>query len=279
MLFRSNRGKELANIFQIDFFDDLLQEIQDLYIKTGYLLHSSNRLTYPTFRCGSSDNQVFLTRGQLPWEVDKMSGLGTLASVGNNSEMISWEEMFDIEPTPILDWFAEFENTVRWSDCYQLPQNVKYLNIKGKSAYGYWQNNIDDNSLILCRENDNSASRQYWLLDLSEHMAIYKIPEWKVNDKEYLRIALALRVKARNYPSIQVQQMGTISKVKIDYLLPPAEQNFFELYSWPDFELYNCSDIKKSKWNRIVYQDVWPYFEIMFSRLGFQIIDKENKEK
>lgn len=265
-----NRGKELANIFLLEYDDDFLQEMQKLYIKTGYLLDSPNRLTYPSFRCCLADCNFLLTRGQLPWTVNKMSGLGTLASEYSNTELTVWEEMFDIEKTPILEWFAQFIKTVQWSD-YQLPQDVEYLNIIGKPTNRYWQKNIDNNSLTLCREHNNIDFRQYWLIDLSKRRAIYKVPKWQANDNEYLRIALALRVQAKNFPIVRVQHMGDISKVEIDYLLPPAEHNFFELYSWP----YN----NKPQWNRIVSKDVWPYFKVMFSRLGFRIINKDNMEE
>jgi len=264
------RGKELANIFEFDYSDAFFKYIQELYVASGYLLHLNNRLTYPSCKAGTLDGNIYLTRGQMPWNVHMMSGLGSLSLQTHDEIMPSWEDMFNIMTKPIMEWFTEFEKTICWTDCSNIPSNIEYANITKKSTYGYWQNNLDTHSLILCREKNNFGQQQYWLLDLAKRNAIYGIPDWRVDNLEYLRILLALRIQANNFPVVKVQQMGNIARVVVDILMPPYEQNFFELYSWPNIVQSNLDGLD-ARLNRIVSWNVWPYFEIMFARLGFKI--------
>ena len=68
------------------------------------------------------------------------------------------------------------------------------------------------------------------------------IPVWRIDDfrtigqsgsGEYRRIACALLDHIGELPPILVSFKDWIARIKLGYRLPPAEEDFFKLYSWP----------------------------------------------
>lgn len=259
------RGMQLSEVYnaigELKTEKDILENIRELYIKTGYMLHRNNRLTYP-LTVYAKVEQVYLTRGQLPWTVTGMSGLGTYMKEMNIGTLKDLTDMFHIEKHDIKKWYHAFESGISWCNIDILPNEVEYINITENTTIGYWVTNPPRKGVTVCRDKRN-GERVYKLLRIFDTVESYTLPSWRVDNGEYLRIALALRIKADQTPVLTVKRDDKIAVLFFGYLLPPAEQNFVELYSWPTE--------KKSRWERIVSIQLLPVFIDLFKRMGYDI--------
>ena len=260
-----NRGDALAEILTNDTVNpELIEEIRDLYIRTGFLLHKANRLTYPNLKY-SSYGDIYFSRGQTPWTVNHISGLALFATECNQENtLINWEEMFCIEEKSIMHWYEQFEKALNWSVISTLPADVEYINISESQYQGYWQKHSPKSGITLCR--DQRGVQQYQLIKITDKYMRCNLPDWRVAGKEYIRIALALRIQSDRVPSVTIRQDGKIAEIYADYLLPPFEQNMFELFSWPDS--------KNISWNRVISIKILPLMIELFTRMGFKIIEE-----
>jgi len=258
-----NRGQHLSEVYR-DFFEleaqELAEYIRALYIKTGYLLHTANRLTYPGTSCASYGN-LYLVRGVEPWKVGRMSGLGTCSYAAQGAES-SVECLFHLEEKDILSWYRQFSENLQWRVISDLPSDIEYINIIEPANRGYWTTRVPKKGTVLCR-SANPGERIYRLLRIGTSLEQCILPSWRTEDGEYLRIAIALRVLAGNPPAAAIRRDGAIIHITSSYLLPSFEQNFFELFSWPGQ--------RHSRWNRIISaQLLGPMIDI-FKRFGFTI--------
>jgi hypothetical protein len=260
------RGRRLEDVFCSDLGSpngDISEYIQQIYVRTGCLLHKANRLAYPNATVAVADN-VCVARGIPPWEVKYMSGLGVLAD--NKSVNISAFDMYHIKKVNVLNWFDELEKNLPWQKTDSLPIHVEYLNIFEEANRGYWGCKPPSEGVTLCR-TVGEREKEYRLLRISRAVEQAFLPSWQTEQEEYLRIALALRVRAGNVPHATIQRDGKIVYITISYRLPYAERNFFELYSWPQESL--------SSWKRIVSDTLLPTFLRMLSYMGFSTQEVE----
>ncbi len=175
---------------------NLPDHIRKLYIKTGYILHRSNRLTYPP-TTQAEYNNIFFTRGQLPWTVTAMSGAGTYSRneiAGANNTLA---DMFHLERKSIMEWYQAFERSISWRINDRLPDDVEYINTFDSSSNSYWTTKLPGTGIFLCRSKHNSE-HVFKLLRIHDVIESYTIPSWRVDKGEYFRIALALRVRTGN---------------------------------------------------------------------------------
>jgi hypothetical protein len=256
---------------EAEYDEKFTKTMRETYINTGYMLHLANRLTYPSPKF-SQVGDIFLTRGQLPWTVKYMSGLGTLTNSCGENVVVPWDEMFCVEKESIAHWFLQFEKHLNWRETDQLPENVEYANTTETLSLGYWLNHPPRNGIALCRDK-RDGTRQYNMIRITAPYAICSLPDWQVEHfenqmrkPEYLRILLALRIQDGQVPTVKIRRNGLIANIRSDVLLPPFEQNLFELYSWPDAE---------SNWNRVVAIKLLPLIMGLFTRMGFIVDDEE----
>ena len=254
-----NRGEDLAGLLSV-YDQGIVCDIRKAYIENGYMLHRANRLTYP-YASFSKLEDVFYTRGQLPWRVDNMSGLGTFTKRIIAGIKIDPDIMFHIDKHHISDWFTEFQKRVHWRHIDRLPENVEYTNVHGERGAPYWIAYPPKDGITIYRDR-NPVNRQYKLIDISSH-AVYSLPDWRTSQKEYLRIFLALRLTAGQKHVVYIRNDGIIAEVDPSYLLPPREQNLYELFSWPNTEA--------SGWKRIISAEVLPLIKEIFEKMGFVV--------
>jgi len=257
------RGQRISEIYR-DYFEleaqELTEYIRTLYIKTGYLLHTSNRLTYPGTVCASCED-LYLARGVEPWVVGYMSGLGTCSNAAQGAEN-SVERLFHLEEKDILTWYRQFNENLQWRENGDLPSDTEYINITEPVNRGYWTTRVPKKGTVLCR-SATPGERIYRLVRFGSSLEQCVLPPWRTEEGEYLRVAIAVRVLAGNPPAVAIKRDGAIVHINSGYLLPSFEQNFFELISWPNQG--------HSRWNRAISaQLLGPLIDI-FNRFGFII--------
>jgi hypothetical protein len=229
-----SRGKKLSELYELNLNDNEIESIRELFIYTGYMLHKANRLIYPPTKIARYSGVLFY-RGLPPWKAINVSGMG-LYEIGKNSDSIRLSEMFSFCDTDNSTWFETFIKSVNWSNINSLPDDVEFLNISKQATSGYWLSTPPNNGITLCRTKVDH--KRYTLLKFGETLESFDLPEWLVrvtNDdnsirkyaqQEYFRIANALRIKNGLIPKAEFSASDFITKIKFDYLLPPAEQNF-----------------------------------------------------
>lgn len=260
-----NRGIELFTIYndvlEVEI-DSVVDRLRELFMETGCILHRANRLHAVQPAC-APDEAVFLTRGVYPWQAKQVSGAGILAreSIGTETDP---DALFGIDPHNIAEWSTRFMHTMRWRTA-SLPSEVEFLSLDLYRELGYWVRRNPTAAPNLCRTL-NPSQPSYRLTCNEPEPAIADIPEWRIERGEYLRIALGLINHHGTPPSASFRLDGRICYVSSGYLLPPAEQNFYELFSWPQ-----CANGKASRFNRIIPTVLIPTFQRVFSRLGFTV--------
>lgn len=241
--------------------NDLPGYIRKIYIKTGYILHKNNRLTYPPFT-QAKYNGIYLTRGQVPWTVTAMSGIGTYSKKELAGATISLSDMFHFEKSSITEWYQTFESSILWTRISKLPDDIEYVNTTDNISNGYWTSKPPGKGIVLCRSS-HEGERVYKLLKINDTIESCTLPSWRVDKHEYLRIALALRVRTGNSPVLVVKPDNSIAVICYNHLLPPFEQNFVDLYSWPAE--------KNSRYRRIISIQLLPVFIDLFRHMGYRI--------
>ena len=252
------RGEGL--IAALDTCDVDSEKLIKLFVDTGYMLHKNNRFTYPLRTIANTDNISFL-RGILPWEKFSISGTGAY-TIGFEDSSTTIERMFGIEEQNINNWFSNFMNNIRWQETDHMPQDVDFLNISGNAKNGYWQTRPPKQGITLCRSKGN-GKKEYMILRLSNIIEKSVLPDWRIDNGEYYRIAIAIRISNENAPTVTVRLKKYTVELVTDFLLPSAEQNFFELYSW--------ATSGDSRWRRTIAINLYPTFKRIFERLGYKI--------
>ena len=257
-----SRGCELFRIFgkEQDMADTVIA-MRETYQQTGYFLHRPNRLAFPP-EVVAQHGDVCFTRGQAPWAVNRMSGLGTF-TLQHFDASSSFADMFHLGKQPLVQWFKEFERTLKWQLLERLPDNVEFLNIDRSPFEGYWNLRRPKEGISMCKEIPHG---RYTLLKIvGETISGSMLDDWVSIDGAYLSIAIALRIMTKNTPSVHIGKSRHIARIKSDYLLPPHEQAVYELFTWPEPGESN------PRWNRIAAIEIVSALTDMFAFVGYTI--------
>jgi hypothetical protein len=194
---------------------------------------------------------------------------GPLAPTLNESQIlrrVSIEEMFGLETMPLLSWFERFLDGARWSPIPSLPNDAEYANIKGRPTDGYFTGKAPSKGMTLCRSK--SHNRACVMLKAGDGLESWDMPQWRTEGGESLRITLALRELANNRPIAKITRRDRVASIEYDYLLPPAEQNFIEFFSWSGDGAQSELGMRLK---RVVSTDLLDEFIRLFMRFGYEI--------
>jgi hypothetical protein len=257
-----NRAQELALQFGLDDPERHWPGIiLGTYLKAGFLYHAVYRIM-PCRLSYARTESIILQRGEDAMLVRRMSGLGSLKDQGATGIERTIEEQFNLEACTNYAWFSAFMGSLSWQDYSDLPTDGQYLNSTYDFRKGYWQTKAPKSSLLLWRSGD---FRDYRLFRLIGEKQMSKIPDYLTSGGKYLRIALALLVQNGFIPRSTLRIGNKLAKIELDYLLPPEEQTFFELYSWPDIDEKGLG----TRLNRFVDPALVPVLKQLLERLGF----------
>jgi hypothetical protein len=255
---------------------DVAKRISQQYRQTGYFYEKAYRVGVPAFTQANVDDCYFL-RGIPPGFSCKMSGLGPYCIGSGNAETdsISLEEMFHCLPFPIQKWWKKFQAMQRFhivEEWHSFEFLQKDIHIGTK----WWKSQPDVDGAVSLTRTNSVPSQEYYLYRFSNGVMQISdtLPNWQTEHLEYCRIAAAIMQENGTPPRIYTEDASGSKKIKLQYLLPPPEQNFFELYSWPlDFTEFGADSSKNSEFhlkvNRVMAGEVYPAFRKFASRLGY----------
>ena len=145
-----------------------------------------------------------------------------------------------------------------------------YLRLNSPFSKGYWKYVPDTDGRISLLKIGYPGSELYYFYEYDgEKLMTRKIPDWRVKNKGYLDIACAILHHNKTLLPILYEVDGELVHIKLQYLLPPKLQLFFELYSWP------YSFVGNSKFNRVMNIGVFNIFKSLLEELEFEF--KEGK--
>ena len=261
--------------FPDEKLDPLMTEIYSIYLKTGYFYHCDYRLV-PAVERSESCGELLLVRGGKITRKLGMSGLGTWEELESSESPTKRQEnpskvmaMFQIPKENHAEVFRELEQNANWKEMTLNDQYVEYLNLTPKQYSKYWQPApVQDGRISLLRTNGNSKKR-YWLYRFRDgKRESRELPDWKTEGLEYRRIAAAILNEYGELPPIRYKKEGDLVFVTLNYLLPSAEQNFFKLWSWPQWK-------KNWEFNRSMSLGIFEIFQQILKSRGYRFEEEK----
>lgn len=208
----------------------VMDEIYSIYRGTGYFYHQPYRLS-PAAEREASYGKVRLIRGGKLTRDFRMSGLGTWEEhPENKNSLAEVMDMFQIPRETHTEIFQELVQQTQWENLYL--DGAEYLSWTPNK--GYWKHQPDTDGRISLLRKNNQFQKIYWLYRFRDGKCEgCELPAWRTEDGEYLRIAASLLKERGKLPPIYFRNAGDLVFAKLNYLLPPAEQKFLKLWSWP----------------------------------------------
>lgn len=258
----------------------IIQDIYETYRRNGFFYHSSYRL-FPAAPSTGGLEHCILYRGTPPKQHCFMSGLGMYGISKNEECCQPVAKMFAMQTQPFSAYLKEVLASNDWYEV-EWPEDAEFLRLNPPFSRGYWQGKPDKvEGVSLARYGTpNKLYVLYrWIQDHFEQMSI---PTWRLDDfrtvgqpnyGEYRRIACGLLDAVQQLPPVLVKHSGKhIVLVKLGYRLPPAEEDFFKLYSWPIN--YDITQKTPQVFQREMSEMVYPVFKQHLESLGYRFVEE-----
>lgn len=258
----------------------IIEDIYETYRRNGFFYHSSHRL-YPAAPSTGGTGQCSLYRGVPPEKPCYMSGLGLYGVTKAAEHGQSAAEMFELQKQPLSDYLQEVLASNDWNEV-GWPEDAEFLRLKPPFSRGYWQEKPDKVEIPSMARYGAPNKLYVFYRWLNGHFEQKSIPSWRVDDfrtigqpgyGEYRRIACGLLEAAQKLPPVVVKSASnhTVS-IKLGYRLPPAEEDFFKLYSWPiNFDItQKTPQVFQREMSEIVY----PVFKQHLESIGYRFVEE-----
>ena len=260
-----------------DYLGDLSllrDEIYAIYLNAGAFYHKANHLS-PATSVSAPGGAINFLRGCNPLSAFPMSGLGEYAvhPVVTQRYYHSAVEMFRLH-RPFISLVTECEKAAIWENA-NFPKNSEFLTMQEQRKFGYWQPEPNRTIAFGLMRVPLEFDYHYFLYrKVSDCWQWCQLPIWQTNPHNNTKVmpewlALANGILMLNHLLPPVHCVGDVNLVTVSfpYLLPPAEETFFKLYSWPmpDSTLNEFSQRIMRQMARPVYQS----FTSVMESLGY----------
>ncbi len=256
---------EVTNLF-LGNPEKLSETIYELFHKTGYLYHSPNHLA-PPVRSVSVYKDVTFLRGVLPDKKVFRSGLGPYII---NDYIIKGKDiraMFGLSDKTFLESWKHSIGSIEWKQV-NLTGKAEFLRIEPPFNKGYFKSSPDkDGRISMLRAGMPGMYLYYFYRYVNGKMETRQIPAWQTDYFEYRNIANSILYNAQTLPPTIYHVDKNIVRLKIQYLYPPAEQDFLLLYSWPSGVIDNI-------FNRVMACPVFYAVKDIFEKSGYCFLEE-----
>lgn len=255
---------------------DLMDEMYSIYLRSGHLYRSAYQVS-PSAPARSECGGVVLHRGASPDARLFMSGLGFYSVSAQKSRIDnSIAAMFGLQEQPLESYLNELLEHGEWEPV-DWPENAEFLRLDPPFYGGYWKQASDkDRRISLARYGE--PKKIYVLYRYYEGAYQQKaIPQWRMQDYfsntagssgEHWRIAAALLNRYGILPPIKASTGGDFVEIKLGYLLPPSEETFLKLYSWP-----MRYDVPQA-FTRKMARQIYPVFKRELETIGYRFVEE-----
>lgn len=273
-------GELVPNIGALvsEFKDGWIDEIYSVYLRTGYFYHSNYHISPAAPKISVSED-VVLYRGISPEKTMFMSGL---AFYSNRAKSTAGRvsDMFGLQEQTFEQYLEEILNQSEW-ESIEWPDNSEFLRLDPPFSRGYWQQDpTKDGRISLARYGlPNRIFVLYRYHD--NHYQQKVIPSWRLQDYfsnnagnygEYRRISIALLKRYGTFPDIKINKQDSLIEIKLGYRLPPSEEEFFKLCSWP--VRFNFSPKEPQVFRRKMAAPVFRLFRHELEKIGYHFVEE-----
>ena len=225
--------------------DELANEIEDIFLKSGIIYHCPNRILPAKKTCAQVENIQFY-RGICIDDIQSISGIGFYSVDADCSSSILITEMFDLCQKPLVEYWNEIVDHANWSYTKEFQPQTEFLKMEESFRQGYWVGKPYRNGMISLLRTGMKGSKLYYLYKYNNNtLQISPLPTWLVAGHEYRAISCACLCSAGTLPPIRYSIDGSLVHVKLNYLLPLSELYWLELYSWPETCIKFPCDFKR----------------------------------
>lgn len=265
-------------VFEEKNREDLINEIYDIYRRNGYFYHSPYRLS-PAIPVSSGNGDISLYRGMSPSENHFMSGLG-FYSFKKDNDNVPIQEMFGLQAQLMEEYLKNVLEEEGWILKEDVPLHSEFLQIKPPFTNSYWKKEPDTNGKVsLFRYGEPQRIYGFYRYDNGKFWE-KGIQPWRITDfrfdgynsrNEYRRIATSLLKKYEVLPEIKANIKEHLVEIYLGYRLPPTEEDFFKLFSWPI--IFNG---RTQNFRRIMAKEVYPLFKDQLKIIGYEFREEKN---
>jgi|GEM_PF-426908 hypothetical protein len=252
------------------------------YRRSGFLYHRDLYVAAAATQCAVC-GKIKLHRGIEPEKQFLMSGLGFYQFYENGTEDKPAAELFGLPVQSLSAYLNEMLDGSSWHPQKEWPKGTEFLQLQRTNGGKYWKTAPDkDDCFSLARYGEIRQSYVFYRWDREqERYLASEIPLWRLQDFRadsvesceagrlgYRRIASALLLRYDRLPKIHVKIRGNLAEISLGYILPPEEEDFFRLYSWPaDYSVYTTDNIKGQDSNHFHRSMIQPVYRQAFRPL------------
>lgn len=242
----------------------LVESIYNLYDKAGFFYHKPNKVK-PSITKKATVGNVCFVRSSIYNPCYKMSGAGiyTKTEVLDNNmfEIDIVQDLFGLQKVSCIELYETVLKESSFKDfTFSGKSYLSYLSLKTKSKYWSNQDEFSSDDVKLVREEINGFHKYFLAKKLGNNVKYYPLGDHFKKGLEYIPLARAILEQKGILQPISYEIKQKFAFIHLGYLLPPSEQTFFELYSWP---------INSSAFNRIMHIDVFYAFKNVLERTGY----------
>jgi len=257
---------------------NLLEEIYSIYLRTGFLYHSAYKIA-PAVSVQANYENLTFNRTTSPDNTFFMSGLGFYypQKLSANSTVV---DMFGLQHQRFENYLAELIKQNEWEPI-EWPDDTEFLRLDPPFSRGYWQQVPEKSQRVsLARYGEPNKLFVFYRYHAGRYQQ-KPIPEWRIRDwfssgavnyGEYRRIAIALLKQYGTLPAIKTKSIGNLVEINVGYRLPPSEEEFYKLYSWP--ATYDFSSNLPQVFTRKMAKQVFPMFKHTLETLGYCFVEE-----
>lgn len=242
--------------------NELMNELYEIYVSSGYIYHSPNKIVPAIYSKCVWDNVIFL-RGIAPGSQVSMSGLG-FYSINNKKEVGRLSEMFNLSSQTLEESLKYLVMDANWKND-DIFVSKEYLRLAPPFTHGYWKDNPDIKGEISLLRAGSTKGYIYYLYQYREGKCyVSQIPDWLTKGYEYRKISNWILNALGTLPAIDYCEKRNTVEVKINYLLPPREMCLLKLYSWPQsYRKLPCD------FNRVFAKNVFSAIKKCLQQIGY----------
>lgn len=257
---------------------NLIDEIYFIYLRNGFFYHSAYQIS-PAAPAMAVYKDLAFHRGSSPDEKLFMSGLGFYSAKKTTSDS-TIAQMFRLQEQTFESYLEDLLACGEW-ETIDWPDNTEFLRLEPPFKRGYWQQVPErDGRVSLAKYGEPNEIFSFYRWDNGTYQQ-KQIPEWRIRDYfsnevgtygEYRRIAIALLKQYGTLPEIKAKDSGTLMEIKVGYRLPPSEEEFFKLYSWPI--QYDFTTNPLQVFTRTMAKQVYPMFKHELESIGYCFVEE-----
>lgn len=212
---------------------ELEEEIVNQFTNAGVIYHCPQRIA-PSMEREELFHGILFQRGIALDNISFVSGSGFYSKRDGMTNSDTIKAMFGLEQKKLRELWQTLISAASWKACPQFGYITEYLRLSPSFSHGYWVDKPDtDGSISILRTGIKGSQLYYLYRCTGTGMEISPLPQWQVENNNYIALACACLSLHGTLPPIEYSEDGALVYVYMNYLLPPRELGFLKLYSWP----------------------------------------------